>query len=397
MRRRYHLRLPFWLFSATTLLLALAAVNTGHNLLLWIFGVMVSALLISGLVSGVMMMGLVVRRITPAHGSVGEAVVVRYEIRNRNRLCPVFNVHFEERPVEGAGGWQRLMAPVPAWVMHAGPGDTVHGEAVFRPTRRGVARFDQLRIATTFPFGIVRKSVTLSQPQYMLVYPRLFALRRRVLDAVAPAGAIGTKVTDRAGSGDDYFGLREFRPGDSMRHIAWKRTANRDEFVCIERAHPTPPKLRVMLNLTRSTDQLAVNAREAVSARDLEEQSISLAASIIHAADLAGYEVGLTVLGMPAPPMPVRRGHWHRNKMMAALAAIELDGARLRPTERVASDFEQAGLVVIHPDRSDPTVVRGEAWHFNARQLPHLLELPDDFVAGSSGSGGGPAKREVAA
>jgi hypothetical protein len=63
----------------------------------------------------------------------------------------------------------------------------------------------------------------------------------------------------------------------------------------------------------------------------------------------------------------------------------------------VASDFEQAGLVVIHPDRSDPTVVRGEAWHFNARQLPHLLELPDDFVAGSSGSGGGPAKREVAA
>jgi uncharacterized protein (DUF58 family) len=328
---------------------------------------------------------------------VGEAVVVRYEIRNRNRLCPVFNVHFEERPVGGAGGWQRLMEPVPAWVMHIGPGETVHGEAVFRPMRRGVACFDQLRIATTFPFGIVRKSVTLSHPQYMLVYPRLFTLRRRVLEAIAPAGAIGMKVTDRAGSGDDYFGLREFRPGDSMRHIAWKRTANRDELVCIERAHPTPPKLRVMLNLSRSTDQLAVNEREAVSARDLEEHAISLTASIIHAADLAGYEVGLTILGTAGPAMPVRRSHWHRNKMMAALAAIDLDAARVRPTERIASDAEPAGLVVVHPDRSDPTVVRGEAWHFNARQLAHLLELPDDFLAASTVPGRGSTEREAAA
>jgi uncharacterized protein (DUF58 family) len=397
MRRRYHLRLGFWIYCLLTLLLALVAVNTAHNLLFWVFGVMASALLISGVVSGVMMMGLEVRRIIPAHGAVDEVVTIRYEIHNRNRLFPAFNVHFEERLFDGGDGWQRLMEPAPAWVMHVGPGDTVHGEAIFRPARRGLARFDQLRIATTFPFGIVRKSITSSQPQYMLVYPRLFALRRRVLDAVAPAGAIGTKVTDRAGSGDDYFGLREFRPGDSMRHIAWKRTANRDELVCIERAHPTPPKLRVLLNLLRPTDQLTVGKGETIAARELEERAISLAASIIHAADLAGFEIGLTILGVPVPPMPVRRSHWHRNRMMAALAAIDLDAPRHRSSERVVSDLEQAGLIVVHPDRSDPSVVRGEAWHFNARQLAHLVELPGEFADRSIAAGPSLARTEAAA
>jgi len=373
MKRRYHLRLPFWIYCGLTLLVAAAAMNSGYNLLYWVFGMMGSSLLVSGVVSGMMMMGLRVRRIGPAHGVVGDALTIRYTVTNRNRLFPVFNIHFEERPAPGRSGWQQRMASAPAWVMHIGPRETVHGEAVFWPRARGVARFVELRIWTTFPFGIVRKSVTLRQEQRILIYPRLYVLRRRVLEALAPAGMLGTRITQHAGAGDDYYGLREFRPGDSMRHIAWKRTANRDDLVCIERTRPNPPRLRVVLNLTAATDRLTQD-EERSGARELEERAIGLAASIVHAADAAGFEMGLAILGMDREPIAVRRSHWHRHKIMAALAEIDLDGARQRTVDRGASDVESAGVVVIHPGWPDLSVVRGEAWHFSARQMEHLVE-----------------------
>jgi uncharacterized protein (DUF58 family) len=402
MKRRYHLRVPFWIYCGLTLLIALAAMNSGSALLFWVFGVMASSLLLSGVVSGIMMVGLSFRRSNLPHGVAGEPLVVRYAVRNRNRLFPVFNIHFEEREIRGEHGWERLMKPAPAWVMHIGPRETVHGEAVFRPERRGIAVFDELRIWTTFPFGIVRKSITLSSRQQTLIYPRLYALRRQVLESVAPSEGIGTRVTDHSGAGDDYFGLREYRLGDSLRHIAWKRTANRDQLVCIERAQPTPPKIRVLLNLTKPTDALLRSRTEGISARALEERAISLAASIIHAADLAGYEIGLTILGASRPGLPVRRSHWHRNRLMAALAEIDLDAHRRPLPEWRPSDLDSAALVVVHPDRSDPSVVRGEAWHFTARQLPHLIESdeqPDRQMAhetAAEAAHAAPAREEAA-
>ncbi|MDY7108318.1 MAG: DUF58 domain-containing protein [Planctomycetota bacterium] len=375
MRRRYHLGLPFWVYCGLTLLVALAAMNRNDNLLYWVFGVMASSLLVSGLVSGLMMTGLSVRRVSPPHGMVGEALTIRYAVRNRNRLFPVFNIHLEERPVSDRRGWQQLMSRAAAWVMHIGPREEVHGEALFWPRRRGEARFHQLRIWTSFPFGIIRKSLILSCEHHTLVYPRLYALRPRVLEAIAPAAAIGAKVSHHAGAGDDYFGLREFRPGDSMRHIAWKRLANREELVTIERTRPTPPKMRLVLNLS-SPPATDGEGEASDTGRQLEEEAISLAASIIHAADLTGCEVGLTILGLNRDPIPVRRSHWHRNRLMAALAEIDLGATRSAEEDRGPADVDRVGLIVVHPDRVDPTVVTGEAWHFTSRQMHHLVDEP---------------------
>jgi uncharacterized protein (DUF58 family) len=258
--RRYHLHVPGFLYVGLTLLVGLAAVNRQNNLLFWILGVMLAALLISGLISGVMMQNLRVKRLVAGNGAAGEPLAVRYAVTNGSRLFPAFCIHLEERPVAGKAGWPRLMAPARAWVMHLGPGETVHGEAVFWPRRRGEARFDRLRIWTTFPFGIVKKSITVSLPQHTLIYPLRYDLRRDVLHAVAPQGLSGAKISPHTGAGDDYYGMRDFRPGDQLRQIAWKRSACLDQLVCLERTMPTPPRLRIVVNLTTPTDGLPVAA-----------------------------------------------------------------------------------------------------------------------------------------
>jgi uncharacterized protein (DUF58 family) len=232
--------------------------------------------------------------------------------------------------------------------------------------------FDQLRIWTTFPFGIVKKSITISQPQHTLIYPLLYELRPEVLGAVAPQGLSGTKISPHTGAGDDYYGMREFRPGDQLRQIAWKRTACLDQLVCLERTKPTPPRLRVVVNLTTPTDRLPVKDDGDTSARALEERAISLAASIVHAADRNGFEVGLTLPGIGQPSLLIRRSHWHRSKIMAALAGIDLDAPRVPPGPAPATYGERAGQIVIHPHRVEPALGRDDALHLTAGQLATL-------------------------
>ncbi len=65
-RYRYRIRFAGLLYLAMTLLLGVAAATRPNNLLVWIFGVMLGAILVSGVVSGFMLMRLEVRRVDRA-------------------------------------------------------------------------------------------------------------------------------------------------------------------------------------------------------------------------------------------------------------------------------------------------------------------------------------------
>ncbi|RLS23227.1 MAG: hypothetical protein DWH71_01110 [Planctomycetota bacterium] len=70
--------------------------------------------------------------------------------------------------------------------------------------------------------------------------------------------------------------------------------------------------------------------------------------------------------------MPMRRGHWHLQKELAVLAALNLDAPRdasaVLPAER-----ERATTLVIHVDRADMRLVADGAVHIGATQLGALI------------------------
>jgi hypothetical protein len=137
-----------------------------------------------------------------------------------------------------------------------------------------------------------------------------------------------------------------------------------DELVCIERTRPTPPRMRLIVNLTTPAD------------RELEEGAITLAASIIHAADQLGFEIGLTLAGLDVPTLLIRRSHWHHARIMSALAAIDLDAPRLTAEVSPGVLGERAAQVVVHPDRVEPALGREDALHLTARQMQRLVTEP---------------------
>lgn len=370
-RRLYHVPLGGAAYIVITILLGVASAYRPNNLLVWTFAAMLAGVIVSGVISGGMLVRLALARLDPRPGRVGEPMAIRYLVRHRARWWPLFDLSIEEAKVDAPNGWSRAGKASPAWLLHAGPGESAHVEGVFMPSRRGRWRFESIQATSSFPFGLLRKVVVFRQPAEFLVFPRVRTLRPGVLRSLAPHGIGGVRTSREAGPGEDFLGVREYRPGDSPRQIAWRRRAGLDELATIERSTPSPPRLRVVLDLARPTSELRVSASAKHSGRDLEEDAITLAASLLVAADRDGFEYALDVIGPAAPRTPLRRGHWHLQRLMAILAGVDLDASRGAHSR--AEREERAATVVIHVDRVDLSADRPDAIHFSATRLEDLV------------------------
>jgi uncharacterized protein (DUF58 family) len=365
MRRRYHLHPPGLLYLVLVVVVAVAAANRPSNLLIWVFAAMLSGVLLSGILSGQPLMGVHAERSVPRTGRAGEPVVVRYAITNRSRAWPLFALFVRELALPGGAR---------AHAQHVGPRETVVAEGVHWAARRGPMRFGAFRVETVFPFGLLMKSIRFDGESECLVFPRTVRLRRGALATLAGGSLPGPSTSGRAGSGSDFLGIREYRPGDSLRHVAWRRSASLGGLAVVERSVDAPRRMRVVLDLRRPTGELRVDPG-GTGAREAEEDAIVLAASLLSEASIAGFETRLAVLGLPSPEMPVRRGLWHLRKQLAVLAALDLDAPR-DGSAALPADRERATTVVVHVDRADASVGGPDAVHVGAMHLASLAEGP---------------------
>ena len=357
-----------------------AALLQGNNPLLWMLCVLVVVGILAWLMTRVVLGGIVVHRVLPDHGVVGEALTVGYEVSRHGKRLPSFDITITER-LPG----NKANTTCPAWILHVGPGETVHGEGLFIPMQRGRLTFDLLEIRTGFPMGILPRRRGLQVLQDLRIHPEIVRLKPELVRSIVGVGGDGRRNVDRHGSGLDYYGTRPVRTGDGLRDIAWKISARRNDLVAIERARPAAPRIRVVVDLTIPTDQLQVNDEEALSARDLEERAISLAASILRDAAGRGYDTALTVQGLSVTPNALGGGLRHVSRMLGMLADIDLE--QPRGNWAPLPERERAGLVVIHPDRVRRSLGRTDAWHLTGRQLDDLRMGDPPAVGSSTGTG----------
>lgn len=398
MRRRYHLHPPGLIYLALVALVGVALASRPNNLLVWVFAAMLASVLISGLVSGFMLMRVRVTRSVPRTAPAGEPLVLRYTVRNDSRVWPAMALFIRELPAARGQGRRASAGRAPAgrapagrapasrtpagsapqhpraFIQYIGPRETLVAETVCVPQARGPMRLERLRCETVFPFGLMMKSVRFDQHSDTLVLPRMHRLRAGVLGAIASGALGGSATSRRSGPGSDFLSVREYRPGDSLRHVSWKRSAATGTLAVVERSVEVPPRIHVALDLRRSTAELRVPAA-GVDGRELEERAISLAASLLAQADRDGFEIRLSVLGLPSPIMPMRRGHWHLQKALAVLGSLELDAPR-DASATIPADRERASMVVVHVDRADLGVGGAAASHLNATQLEQLTVQP---------------------
>lgn len=87
---------------------------------------------------------------------------------------------------------------------------------------RGSFLFKDVRIIAGDHLGIVRQHITLSAPEELVFFPEVPKLKRVNIHPRQTRGYAGPILSRQAGSGLDFFGVREYQSGDPRNRINWK-------------------------------------------------------------------------------------------------------------------------------------------------------------------------------
>jgi uncharacterized protein (DUF58 family) len=210
-----------WIYIAGTLLVALAALNTGNNLLFLILACLISIILMSGLLSSICLSGVELHLEMPEHIFAGQPERAIAELRNEKLTMPSFSLMVEAVPPKNADAATAMLQTKVYFPYLPRQGSLRQGVPVTFP-RRGVYRQDTFRIVTRFPFGFLQKARRLEMKKEVLVYPSV--------ETVADfqeifAGIEGALESMAKGRGQDLYALRDYVPNDSVRHVHWKASA----------------------------------------------------------------------------------------------------------------------------------------------------------------------------
>jgi uncharacterized protein (DUF58 family) len=192
------------------------------------------------------------------------------------------------------------------------PGEDARAAYRFPTDRRGRFEVGPLRSTTTDAFGLVSMTRRVLAVEEVLVYPR-------VHDIIPPPEVGGLdldrdhpRVRSRVEPSGDFMTLRDYAPGDDLRHVHWRSTARRGHLMM--RQNETRRRAPVLLLL---------DVRPAALDRASFERVVEACASIATALDRASrpFEVILStgvVIGAP--------GRRHLANIMDELAIVQTHG-----------------------------------------------------------------------
>lgn len=216
--------------------------------------------------------------------------------------------------------------------------------------QRGVFRLGPQRLILGDPLGLFRLTVAFPKTEMLLVYPRVVHLPAVTLPRGNTSGRDRRRRplmgSLRSPSVRDYF------PGDSLRHVHWPSTARRGHLMVTEMEIEPSGDLWIVLDLDR-------RVHRGQGEQGTLEYSIILAASLA-AELLAGGEhrsVGLLAAGADETPilLPPQPGQAQLWQILAALAPTQPGTVSLGNLLHNSRPIFGRGrtVVVITPDAGD--------------------------------------------
>jgi len=281
-----------------TLIVGLAAVNTGNNALYLVESVLLALLVVTGFASRRNLRRLALAVDPPREAFAKRPVSLGFELVNLDR-------RLAKRWLTLAGDRRGRGTAVP-WVAggerHAGRLDLLF-------ERRGRHRLRTVWLGSLFPLGLFQKIMRYSLDLEILVYPELYPVAS---DPWREQGRGGERPSRRRGWGHELLALRRFRDGDDPRGIHWKQSARTGGLVFMERESEQGRRLSILL------DNGIGDADEAALRRF--ERLVSEAASAAVQQLEGGFEVELVTRD---ETVPFGSGHAHRRRLLERLALIE--------------------------------------------------------------------------
>jgi len=268
-------------YVVCVVLLAVAALNTGNNLLYIIVAAMLAAILVSGIASAVDLRDLELDVRVPEHVFAERAMRGRILIQNPRRWLPAFSIQVVAlksekserhwrwvqstfafppgRPPEKQ--WLRLpdrklsrrsdsttLPPIfggPVYFPYLSAKRELRNDLALRFARRGRYQQENFALCTRFPFALLTKIRRIPLVREIVVYPPVEPTDDffEVLPLIT-----GEFEAFVRGRGYDLYRIREYMPEDSARHLDWKATAKSGSPKVREFSREDERKLRIVFD-----------------------------------------------------------------------------------------------------------------------------------------------------
>ena len=233
--------------------IAVAALNTGNNLLFIILASLLAGILVSGILSKIVLTGLEMDFVLPDHVFAEQPMISRLTLANWKWFFPSFSVTVAGRdasqdkskkkrkksarkaarepmrtarsqaavPTPSAAVIRQILSePIYVPYIPRRASVTQHVELTF--PRRGRYTQEGFRVSTKFPFGFLRKLREVPTRQEILVLPNVQPTEEfyEILPLLS-----GEVESFYKGRGHDLYAIRDYQEGDTARHVDWKASA----------------------------------------------------------------------------------------------------------------------------------------------------------------------------
>jgi uncharacterized protein (DUF58 family) len=250
--------------------IAIAALNTGNNLLFIILASLLAGILVSGVLSQIALSQLELDFVLPEHLFAEQPVISRLTVRNLKWFLPSFSVTISahapgrRKRRKGSTPPPRPILNSPVYVPYIPHRSSVtqHVELIF--PRRGRYTQEGFRVSSKFPFGFLRKSHRLPSHEEILVLPNVQPTEEfyEILPLIG-----GEMDSFCKGRGHDLYAIRDYQASDTTRYVDWKATAKAQQLKVREFTREDERRLVLVLDarLTRADEKMISQFEKAVT------------------------------------------------------------------------------------------------------------------------------------
>ncbi|GAB6166389.1 DUF58 domain-containing protein [Thermostilla marina] len=166
------------------------------------------------------------RRCNIYSASIGDRVTVLVRVVNRSRLPIPWSLLEDILPVRAIRGRPPRLKVTgkPMAAVSIGPGRAVTAVYQVECLERGFYQLGPLIVEVGDPFGLERRYRIVTEPHFLLVYPRVVTLEEWDIATRKPVGEV--RLSHRLFEDPTRIsGVREYQAGDPLNRIHWRATA----------------------------------------------------------------------------------------------------------------------------------------------------------------------------
>ncbi|MBN2025672.1 MAG: DUF58 domain-containing protein [Actinobacteria bacterium] len=187
--------------------------------------------------------------------------------------------------------------------------------------RRGVFDIGPLEVRREFPLGLFKNRRIIDERCFIKIYPHLYPNRGFHLVAGGTRERVGLNTIDKSGLSNDFFGVREYRPGDSRRLIHWKSTARHQILMVKELEMPADLDLTAVIDL----DSAAWSGDDKYNTF---EYAVKIVGAVSEEVLAKGYDLRIVALGNGPRQLEIKGGRREFPRVLDFLAGLKQTGSR---------------------------------------------------------------------